>query len=89
MTGRFVLGSDTEVITFDHQRAEYRRLGTTHAVDLHDPVNGSDPTMGYALCGKPVRIWRDEPFDPDATEAHEECLRAAHDAAAQPGAEPR
>jgi hypothetical protein len=89
VTGRFVLGSDTEVISFEHERAEYRRLGTTHAVDLHDPVNRPNATMGYALCGKPVRIWRDEPFDPNTAEAHEQCVRAAHVAAAESVAEPR
>lgn len=85
----FVLGSDTEVIPVEHERADYRLLGATHAVDLHNPVNGSNPTMGYALCGRADRIWRDEPFDPDVAEAHEECIRAAHDAAAKSGAEPR
>lgn len=89
VTGRFVLGSDTEVITFEQERAQYRRLGTTHAVDLHDPVNRPNATMGYALCGKAVRIWPDEPFDPSAAEAHEDCVRTARDATAESAAEPR
>ena len=88
VTGRFVLGSDTEVITFEHGRAEYHRLGTSHAVDLHDPVNGPNATMGYALCGKAVRIWRDEQFDPGVAEAHQVCARAARDAPSESAAAP-
>ena len=89
VTSRFVLSSDTEVIASEGERAEYRPLGTTHAVDLRDPVNGTIATMGYALCGKPVRIWPDELFDPDAVEAHEECARATRDAAGESAAELR
>ena len=40
------------------------------------PPTSPNATVGYALCGKPVRIWRDEPFDPSAPEADPGCLDA-------------
>lgn len=77
MIGGYLLGSDAELITFEGGGVGFRRSGATHAVDPRDPVNANSDAMGYALCGTPVRIWRDEAFDPDAPGAHDGCVAAA------------
>lgn len=81
MIGGYLLGSDAELITFEGGGVGYRRVGAAHAVDPHDPVNASSGVMGYAICGMPVRIWRDEAFDPRAPEAHDRCVAGARPAA--------
>ena len=77
MIGGYLLGSDTEQISFESSGATYSRAGATHAVDLDDPANVHTANLGYAICGTPVRIWRDEPFDPTAHEAHDRCIELA------------
>ena len=81
MIGGYLLGSDAELIMFEDGGVAYRRDGATHAVDPRDPVNAGSGVMGYAICGTPVRIWRDEAFDPRAPEAHDRCVAGARSAA--------
>ena len=71
MIGGYQLGSDTEVISFEPDGVAYRCAGVTHAVDPEDPANAHAASMGDALCGTPVRIWPDQPFDPRSREAHD------------------
>ena len=73
MIGGYLLGSDAEAISFEPAGLAYRRAGALHAVDPNDPANAHAVSMGYAICGTPVRIWPDEPFDPTVRDAHEQC----------------
>ena len=77
MIGGYLLGSDSEAISFAPGGVVYRRAGATHAVDPRAPVNARAVRVGYALCGTPVRIWPDESFDPTARVAPDRCVTLA------------
>lgn len=92
MAAGYVLGSDTETITFARDGSiEYRPAGAAHAVDVTDPVNAHPGAVGYAICGRPVRVWPDQRFDPAHPPAHDGCIAAAQAAAGGRGGpgEPR
>jgi hypothetical protein len=71
------MGSERERITFE-KRIDYGPEGRQHAVDLADPLNAT-ATFGYAVCGTPVRIWRDMSFDPEAADVHDTCKEISRD----------
>lgn len=81
MFGGYLLGSDTEAIGFEPDGVAYRGAGATHAVDPDDPVNAHAVNRGYAICGTPIRVWPDKPFDPSAREAHDRCVALSSAAA--------
>ncbi len=71
----YLTGSDGETSTPSDHGFEYGPAGRLHAVD---PSDLSDQTvLTYAICGKPVRVWQDKPFDPAADECHDECAQRA------------
>ncbi len=74
----YLTGSDGETSTPSEHGFDYRPAGQLHAVD---PSGLSDQTvLTYAICGKPVRVWHDKPFDPAADGCHDECVgRAMHE----------
>ena len=69
----FVLGSQVESMVVTDDGIDYEPAGIAHAVDLDDAVNGAAGVVGYALCGTPVRIWREQEFHPDGPDVHDDC----------------
>jgi hypothetical protein len=70
----YVLGSQVESMVVSDDGIDYQPAGAAHAVDIEAAVNASAGAVGYAVCGSPVRIWRDRPFDPDGSDVHDECV---------------
>jgi hypothetical protein len=52
----------------------YQPGGLSHAVDAGLLHHDSAIVLAYALCGAPVRLWRDDHFDPSADHVHDGCL---------------
>jgi hypothetical protein len=73
----YVLGSQVESMTFTDAGAQYEPAGPAHAVDTESETYTPGATVGYALCGTPVRVWPEHPFDPEASEAHDQCAAIA------------
>jgi hypothetical protein len=74
----YLLGTDTEQISFDGTRTRYVPDGQRHAVNLDDgPGNTRGGVLGYALCGQAVRAWAEQPFDADAPDTHAACAAKA------------
>lgn len=74
MIGGYLLGSDAEAISFEPDGVAYGHVGATHAVNLDDSANAHAGSLGYALCGRPVRIWPAQVFDPGSRGAHDRCV---------------
>ena len=70
------MGTDTEAMTFTDRGIGYEPAGGSHAVDLRAPHNTATAVLGYAVCGAAVRVWPDQPFDPQASSAHDQCVAA-------------
>jgi hypothetical protein len=70
----YVLGSDTETMTFTDLGVDLAPAGLAHAVDLASPLNSAGGVLAYAACGKAVRVWPERAFDPAASGAHAECV---------------
>ena len=70
----YVLGSDTEKLSFTAHGATAEPVGLAHAVDFASPLNNAGGVLPYALCGKAVRAWPDVDFDADADSAHDQCV---------------
>ena len=73
----YVLGSEAESMAFTDNGIEYGPAGLTHAVDTQSPINGPDAVLAYAICGKAVRAWPNQPFDSSAPGVHGECAAIA------------
>jgi hypothetical protein len=73
----FVLGSQVESMAFTDAGAQYEPAGAAHAVDTETETYVPGATVGYAVCGAPVRVWQDRPFDPDGAEVHDWCAAMA------------
>jgi hypothetical protein len=80
----YVLGSETEAMTFTERGIEYVPEGRGHAVDLNTPYNTLTAVLAYAVCSTAVRVWPDAPFDPQASSVHDECV-AAVESVSHPG----
>lgn len=74
-------GSDTETVSFARGSVVYRPAGNLHALDPSDPVNVHAGAVGYAICGRPVRVWQGQFFDPADPVAHDGCVAAMRAAA--------
>lgn len=73
----YLLGTDSEELTFGERGSHVQAVGHAHAVDPTSPLNPTGGVLAYALCGKPVRAWPDQEFDPEAPHVHEECATRA------------
>ena len=76
---RYVLGSEHQLAVFG-EHVEYRPDGVAHAVDLQAPMNMRGSQFAYAVCGQPVHVWPELPFDanrPGMTQ-HDACLAVTH-----------
>jgi hypothetical protein len=62
-----VLGSEAETRAFGAEAITYQPEGVAHAVDPAGAV------LAYAVCGKPVRVWPDQPFDATAEQICDAC----------------
>jgi hypothetical protein len=69
----YVLGSETEALTFTEHGIDVRPIGLAHAVDPASELNSAGGVLAYAICGRAVRSWPDQTFDPLVDEAHREC----------------
>ena len=74
----YVLGSDAEAMAFTEAGIEYQPDGLRHAVDTESPTNPAQAILAYALCGTAVRVWPNQPFDPDAARVHDQCAALTH-----------
>ena len=73
-TMRYVLGSETESLTFTEHGSKVEPVGgMAHAVDPASPQNSAGGLLAYALCGTAVRAWPDHEFDPQAQRVHDRC----------------
>jgi hypothetical protein len=70
---RYVLGTDTEMLVFTEHGIEQVPAGRAHAVDPQSELNRSFGALAYAVCGRAVRAWPEERFDPDGVGVHEAC----------------
>jgi hypothetical protein len=70
----YVLGSETESLTFTEHGIKVEPVGLAHAVDPAAPQNRAGGLLAYALCGTAVRAWPDLAFDPHADRVHDQCL---------------
>jgi hypothetical protein len=70
----YVLGSETESLTFTQHGIKVEPVGLAHAVDPASPQNSAGGLLAYALCGTAVRAWADHEFDPQADRVHDQCL---------------
>ena len=70
----YVLGSDTEELSFTEHGATVEPVGLAHAVDRASPLNSGGGVLAYARCGKAVRAWPDLDFDPGDDSAHDQCV---------------
>jgi hypothetical protein len=70
---RYVLGSETELLTFTEHGSKVEPVGMAHAVDPASPQNSAGGLLAYALCGTAVRSWPDREFDPQAQRVHDRC----------------
>lgn len=73
----YVVGTESESAIFAGSGIEYGPAGTIHAVDVPETQRSGGPVLGYAICGTPVRIWPQEPFDPAAPGVDRECATLA------------
>lgn len=69
----YVLGSETEALTFTECGIDVTPVGLAHAVDSASELNNAGGVLAYAVCGRAVRAWADRKFDPHADEVHGEC----------------
>jgi hypothetical protein len=74
---RYVLGSETELLSFTEDGTKVEPVGLAHAVDPASPQNAAGGLLAYALCGTAVRAWPDHEFEPDAQHVHDQCLKLA------------
>lgn len=70
---RYLLGTDTETLTFTADGIHVTPAGLAHAVDPASSVNRSAGALAYALCGKAVIAWAEHDFDPSSEGVHDEC----------------
>ena len=75
MDQRYVLGTDVEGMVFAGDAIEYGPSGVTHVVDTESALYRSGSTLVYAVCGRPVRAWPDQPLDVEhlSAQIHDEC----------------
>jgi hypothetical protein len=50
-------------MAFSGESIDYRPSGVVHAVDAESAQFRPDHAFGYAVCGAPVRVWQDTPFE--------------------------
>jgi hypothetical protein len=75
MTVGYVIGTETEGMSISEDGIEYGPSGQTHVVDTDGDCFEHGRKLGYALCGRAVRVWEERPLDPDAEQnVHEECV---------------
>ena len=74
----YVLGSQVESMAFTDAGPQYAPASAAHAVDTESETYAPGARVGYAVCGAPVRVWPDRPFDPDAAEVHDRCGAIVH-----------
>lgn len=68
----YILGTETEKMVVTGGAIRYEPAGLAHAVDpTRAPAEPA--TLGYAECGRAVRIWRSERFRPQGPSAHTDC----------------
>lgn len=68
----YVLGSQSEAMTFDSSSVAYEPAGVAHAVDPARHDEGL--ALGYAICGAAVRVWPGEHFNPTHADVHSACV---------------
>jgi hypothetical protein len=73
----YVLGSETEALSFTEHGIDVTPVGIAHAVDRASELNSAGGVLAYAVCGRAVRAWPDRKFDPHANEVHGECAASA------------
>ena len=59
----YLLGTESVELRFSPDRVDYLPAGRQHAVDTEAPLYAAASSLGYAVCGRAVLIWRDAPFD--------------------------
>ncbi len=70
---RYVLGTETEAMSFSTTGIDYLPAGSRHVVDLRSPIESDDALLAYAMCGRAVRAWPDEPIDSAAPGIPNKC----------------
>ena len=73
----YVLGSETELMSFTEHGTKVEPVGLAHAVDPSASENSAGGLLAYALCGRAVRVWADQDFDRSAPGVHDECVNLA------------
>jgi hypothetical protein len=77
---RYVLGTEAEQMRFSDDGIGYEPGGAAHAIDTGSSTFKQDAAVGYAVCGRPVRVWQDHALDGSADMTDEECAAALRDA---------
>jgi len=75
----YYLGSQSEDMVGEGDHWTYRPGGVLHAVEAKAVPHDTTMVLAYAVCGTPVRVWREEGFDPASELAHQGCVRLVED----------
>lgn len=74
---RYVVGTEELAADFAAAAIAYSPRGVRHAVDTAAADFRPDCSMAYAVCGAPVLIWPDAPFElAEDQPAHGVCVAA-------------
>jgi hypothetical protein len=73
----YLLGSEGEARDFTDEGITVRPDGLTHAVNSDSPDSPEPVYFDYAVCGRPVRVWPEQPFDP-TTPSCDRCAALTH-----------
>ncbi len=70
----YLFGSQVESMAFTNTGAHYQPAGT--GARRRHRLRNLQAGRGrrYAICGTPVRVWPERPFEPDAADAHDRCV---------------
>ena len=82
-----VTGSESHVVGLVDGALHMRPVGPLHAVDLSAAQNQPRGTFGYALCGHAVVVWNGLPFDAEALDVHDLCVKLAAEIRAEDATE--
>lgn len=63
----YLLGSEGEARVFADEGITCQPDGLAHAVDADSRAGPELVSFAYAVCGRPVRVWPEQPFDPTAS----------------------
>ena len=73
----YLLGSESEARDFTDEGITLRPDGLAHAVNAESPASTELVNFAYAVCGRPVRVWPEQPFDP-TTPSCDRCAALTH-----------